>query len=73
MRAIDVRGALGTCDASHHAADGRCDLAGENRELAHGLLDKSPTFVWGVKYLPPYVYASDMLDGLWKLDAITRP
>jgi hypothetical protein len=49
------------------------DLAGEGRELAHGLLDKSPTYVWGVKYLPPYVFASDMLDGLWKLDAITRP
>jgi hypothetical protein len=73
VRVIDVRGALGACDASHRAADGRCDLAGEGRELAHGLLDKSPTYVWGVKYLPPYVFASDMLDGLWKLDAIARP
>lgn len=73
VRAIDVRGALGTCAAANQAPDGRCDLAAEGRELAHGLLDKGSTFVWGVKYVPPFVYASDMVDGLWKLDAIGRP
>ena len=73
VRAIDIRGGLEGCDAGHRAPDGRCDLASQGRELAHGLLDKSPTYVWGVKFLPPYVYASDMLDGLWKLATISRP
>ena len=29
-------------------------------------------FVWGVHYDGNFVYASDMLNGLWKLAAIQR-
>jgi hypothetical protein len=29
--------------------------------------------VWGVQYLDGAVYASDMLNGLWKLPAVVRP
>lgn len=74
VRAIDVRGDLGTCPASQQVASGngsaRCDLRLGGRELAVGLLDVGkPVYVWGVQYQAGNVYASDMLSGIWKLGA----
>jgi len=75
VRAIDVRGDLGTCPSSQQAVNGpgkltRCDLRLMGRELATGLGDAGkPVYVWGVQYLGGTVYASDMLNGIWKLTA----
>ncbi|HET9011611.1 MAG TPA: hypothetical protein VFN38_07325, partial [Gemmatimonadaceae bacterium] len=78
VRALDVRGDLGTClDSQRSSPDGAtflCDLRKMGREIAVGLVDRpTPVFVWGVQYLDGAVYASDMLNGLWKLRAASRP
>lgn len=73
VRVLDVRGDLGTCTADQKYADGRCDLAKMGRVTGIGLIDRGkPVFVWGVHFLGSHVYASDMLNGLWKLRAVTR-
>ena len=75
VRAIDVRGDLGTCAANQQATDAtsglvRCDLRLMGRELSLGLTDLNRNvYVWGVQYLNGSVYASDMLSGIWKLRA----
>jgi len=75
VRAIDVRGDLGTCPANQQATDAasglvRCDLRLMGRELSLGLTDLNRNvYVWGVQYLNGSVYASDMLSGIWKLRA----
>lgn len=69
VRALDVRGDLGSCSAEQKDATGRCDLGKMGRELGRGLLDRErPVFVWGVQLVGSHLYASDMLNGLWKLD-----
>jgi hypothetical protein len=69
VRALDVRGDLGTCAAAQRAPDGRCDLRAMGRERAVFLTDTgSPVYVWGVQWVGAHLYASDMLNGLWKLD-----
>jgi hypothetical protein len=79
VRALDVRGELGTCtDAQRSSPAGSavqlCDLRKMGRELGIGLLDRgNPVYVWGVQYLNGAVYASDMLNGIWKLKAVSRP
>jgi hypothetical protein len=78
VRALDVRGDLGTCpDAQkstpRNQAVAICDLSKMGRELGVGLKDRAnPVFVWGVQYLGGSVYASDMLNGIWKLRAVSR-
>ena len=78
VRAIDVRGDLGTCtDAQKSSPVNQavqlCDLSKMGRELAVGLKDRSnAVFVWGVQFLNGSVYASDMLNGIWKLSAVSR-
>jgi hypothetical protein len=78
VRAIDVRGDLGTCTASQKStprnqAVALCDLTKMGREKAVGLLDRGiPVYVWGVQYVNGSVYASDMLNGIWKLSAVSR-
>jgi hypothetical protein len=78
VRAIDVRGELGTCtDAQKSSPVNQavqlCDLSKMGRELAVGLKDRSnAVFVWGVQFLNGSVYASDMLNGIWKLRAVSR-
>jgi hypothetical protein len=78
VRAIDVRGDLGTCTAAQqstpiNSAVSLCDLTKMGREKAIGLKDRTiPVFVWGVQYLNGSVYASDMLNGIWKLSAVSR-
>jgi hypothetical protein len=71
VRAVDVRGDLGTCSAAEKTGDGRCDLTKMGRALGVGLTGQS-TYVWGVEYTADAVYASDMLGGLWVLAPVTR-
>lgn len=71
VRALDVRGDLGSCTADQRAPDGRCDLARMGRELAHGLAGGG-AYVWGVHAAGDAVYASDMRWGLYKLGAVVR-
>ncbi len=78
VRALDIRGDLGTCPASQTSTNAsplitRCDLRLMGREMAVGLLNQSkPVYVWGVQLLNGFVYASDMLNGIWKLGAVSR-
>ena len=73
VRAIDVRGDLSSCGASDKSADGRCDLARMGKELAHWPGDIQQVYVWGVQLSGGHVYASDMLNGIWKLSPASLP
>lgn len=71
VRALDIRGDLGGCAADLKDPGGRCDLRKMGREIGHGLTDTGmPVYVWGVHKVGANLYASDMLNGLWKLEAI---
>ncbi|MFN2565080.1 MAG: LVIVD repeat-containing protein [Gemmatimonadaceae bacterium] len=70
VRAIDVRGDLGACTAAERSPDGRCDLGLMGRELATGLTGGQAVSIWSVQFEGGFVYASDMLNGLWKLEAV---
>jgi hypothetical protein len=78
VRALDVTGDLGACEAGQRAADGRCDLAAMGREVGRGLAATAGVYVWGVEVAPggaapaTAVYASDMFGGLWKLGPAVR-
>ena len=68
VRALNVRGDLGRCDADAKLGDGRCDLGKMGREVGHALTDTGgAVYVWGVFSVGTKLYASDMLNGLWKL------
>jgi len=71
VRAIDINGDLSSCAAANRSLDGRCDLASMGREVANGLAEQQPVFVWGVQLSGGRVYASDML--LWKLAQVPVP
>ena len=79
VRALDVRGSLGTCTEAQKSLPAGstvalCDLRKMGRELGIGLLDRgTAVYVWGVQYLGGAVYASDMINGIWKLRPVTRP
>ena len=73
VRAIDVNGDLSSCDAVDKSPDGRCDLAKMGRELAHGPSGRGPVYIWGVQVVGLRVYASDMLNGIWKLAPASFP
>jgi len=70
VRAIDVSGDLSSCDAASKSADGRCDLVKMGRELAHGPVGVGPVYIWGVQLSGGHVYASDMLNGIWKMQPV---
>jgi hypothetical protein len=70
VRALDVRGDLSACTAAQRAPDGRCNLGLMGRELATGLTGGQPVSIWSVQYSGGFVYASDMLNGLWKLEPV---
>lgn len=74
VRALNVRGDLGTCDVSQQVTTGsitRCDLGAMGREVGEGLGGGAPTvYVWGVQLSGGDLYASDMLNGLWKLQTV---
>jgi len=73
VRALDVRGDLSTCTDAQKSTDGRCDLKKMGRELAAGLTSVGTVFVWGVHLDGSFVYASDMMNGIWKLEAAQAP
>ena len=79
VRALDVRGDLGTCTDAQRSTPANstlalCDLRKMGRELGVGLIDRGiAVYVWGVQYLRGALYASDMINGLWKLAPVTRP
>ncbi|HEX6575532.1 MAG TPA: hypothetical protein VF042_11230, partial [Gemmatimonadaceae bacterium] len=72
VRALSIRGDLGSCTAEQKADDGRCDLRKMNRELAKGPVGVAPVFMWGVFFdaNTNRLYASDMLNGLWRLSTV---
>jgi hypothetical protein len=67
VRALDVRGDLGTCTTTQRNAHGFCDLRATGRERAVGLTTGG--YAWGVVYQNNRLYASDMKQGLYVLDA----
>ncbi|MFN2397847.1 MAG: LVIVD repeat-containing protein, partial [Gemmatimonadaceae bacterium] len=71
IRALDIRGDLGSCTVAQRSVDGRCDLGLMGRELARGLVNNNPmpVYAWGVQHVGTRLFASDMLNGLWVLDA----
>ncbi|HEX6626920.1 MAG TPA: hypothetical protein VF105_03100 [Gemmatimonadaceae bacterium] len=70
VRAIDITGDLSVCDAGNRDILGRCNLSAEGREVGHGLLDGPSAYVWGVRIAGGHLYASDMLNGIWKLSLV---
>ena len=74
VRAIDITGDLSSCDAADKDPKyGRCDLRKMGRELAHGPTTDLPVYVWGVHLSGGRLYASDMLNGIWKLSEASFP
>jgi hypothetical protein len=74
VRAIDITGDLSSCDAAHKDPKfGRCDLRRMGRELAHGPTADFPVYVWGVQLSGGHLYASDMLNGIWKFSEASFP
>ena len=73
VRVLDVRGDLSTCTAVQKTTDGRCDLAKMSRERAsYAGAGGVPVFVWGVHWSASGLFASDMLNGLWRAAPATR-
>ena len=70
VRVLDIKGDLSSCDAANRSADGRCDLGRMGREAAHWLGTPQSVYVWGVHHSGGRVYASDMLNGIWKLSEL---
>jgi hypothetical protein len=78
VRALDVSGSLDDCDLEERSVDGRCNLGLMGREVAVALQDRGRVSIWGVARVGTRVYASDMLSGLFVIDATplsggTRP
>lgn len=74
VRVIDVRGNLANCTGEQRMStnDLRCDLEKMNLVRGIGLLDRNrPVYIWGVHFVGSHVYASDMLNGLWKLRGVS--
>ena len=68
VRALDVRGDLGSCSSAQRAPDARCDLGLMGRERGQTLTDRV-VIVWGVALSGNSLYVSDMLNGVWRVDA----
>ncbi|HEX7238624.1 MAG TPA: hypothetical protein VF263_00045 [Longimicrobiaceae bacterium] len=77
VRALDVRGDLGACteaqktDLRDNLANTTvrlCDLGKMGREKGKALVGGGQVSVWGVQMVGNVLYASDMLNGLWKVD-----
>jgi hypothetical protein len=70
VRAINVTGDLASCNDASRSTDGRCDLVKMGRELGTGATNAGPVYVWGVQLVGTHVFASDMLNGIWELNAL---
>lgn len=71
VRVLDVRGDLGACPTTQQFSDGRCDLGLMGREKAR-FSPTTPVYVWGVHMVGGSLYASDMINGLWKIQRSVR-
>lgn len=71
VRALDVRGDLGTCTAAQQGRAGLCDLRLMGRELGFAVAG-GETFIWGVQFTGDALYASDMINGIWKIRPVVR-
>lgn len=71
VRVLDVRGDLSTCTAAQKVADGRCDMTLMGRERAR-FTGTGPLYVWGVHWSASGVFASDMLNGLYRITPAAR-
>lgn len=65
VRALDVRGDLSACTTAQRGVNGLCDLRLMGREKGVGL-DTGGAYIWGVHFTGDALYASDMLNGIWK-------
>jgi hypothetical protein len=68
VRALDVRGDLGNCLATQKTSDGRCDLLLMGREVGFALNVGAPKYIWGVALQGNNLYASDMPNGIHKIN-----
>ena len=68
VRALDVRGDLSSCTPAQRTPDGRCDLLLMGREVGVAVSTGAPKYVWGVARIGNRLYASDMWNGLFKID-----
>jgi hypothetical protein len=68
IRVLDVRGNLSDCSVSQRGLAGRCELGLMGREVAHAVVDQTP-FIRSVAKSGNRLFASDMLQGLWMIDA----
>ena len=65
--ALDVTGDLSKCSLEQTGSQSRCDLGKMNRARGSALTEAGH-MVWGVSGDGAYLYASDMLNGIYKLD-----
>ena len=69
VRALDVTGDLSQCDDDERGSNDRCNLGLMGRQVGVGLQNMGAVSVWGVAKVGDVIYASDMLSGLYALDA----
>lgn len=68
VRALDVRGDLSACTIAQKTPDGRCDLLLMGREVGVAVSSGPPKYIWGVALVGTTLYASDMPNGLHKIN-----
>lgn len=68
VRALDARGDLSSCTEAQRTADGRCDLLLMGREVGIAVSNTPPRSIWGVALVGNHLYASDMPNGIHKID-----
>jgi hypothetical protein len=72
IRALDVRGDLGSCDSgARDGPTGRCNLTLAGRALGKAL-ETTSSYIWGVDGASGSVLASDMLRGVWRVSLASR-
>jgi hypothetical protein len=72
-RNVKFKRDLAICTDVQKTADGRCDLAKMSRERATYVGSGGvPVYVWGVHWSATGLFASDMLNGLWRAAPATR-
>ncbi len=67
VRALDVRGDLGSCTQAQRT-NGFCDLLKMGREVSVAVNTGAPKYIWGVARVGNALYASDMHVGIHKID-----
>ena len=68
VRALDVRGDLGACTQAQRSIGNLCDLRLMGREVGVAANTGGHKVIWGVAMVGNSLYASDMLNGLHKIN-----